>query len=300
MYGMKVKDAFREAVVKMFENMPAEMTITTGTVYQEGVPENRKIIADLVEKIITPGSCLRNRESIKTLYRHAMEGKSCLILGEHYSNLDYPFLFYLIDKDPELGPEVARSLLPIQGMKLSEVSSTTTMPFSRAYDTIVIYPSRSIDAIADEIRKAEIRRISTPINHAAMKELIARKHQGRIILVYPTGTRFRPWDPDSKKGVREIYSYLKNFDYVVFQAMNGNPLPPSRTDDMGDDIIAEDLVYMTFSEVFSGREFRNNKIEETPPGKDPRQYVVDQVMEELEKLHNSVEQERLRNISRQP
>ena len=300
MYGKTVKEAFSDAAIRMTRNMSEIPVITPETVYQEGSPENCKIIAELIDQILTPEAAIRNKENLKTLYNYALEGKSCLILGEHYGNLDFPILYYLIDHDPDLGPEVARSIIAIQGMKLSESDSSVTTQFARSYNTIVIYPSRSIDKISDEAKKVEVRKISTPINHAAMKELITKKHQGRIILVYPSGTRYRPWDPESKKGVREIYSYLKTFDYIIFQAMNGNPLPPSRNDDMGEDVITKDLVYMTFSDVIPGREFRNAKMAETPEGIDPRQYIVDQVMIELDKLHDSVEPIRLRDLSRKP
>ena len=59
-------------------------------------------------------------------------------------------------------------------MKLSE-SSALTAAFSNSYNTIVIYPSRSIDLVQDPEKIAEIKKISNPINHAAMKELTKKK-----------------------------------------------------------------------------------------------------------------------------
>ena len=125
-----------------------------------------------------------------------------------------------------------------------------------------------------------------------MKELTKRKHEGNIIIVFPAGTRYRPWDPDSKKGVREIYTYLKTFDHVEFVSINGNLLVPCQEDNMEKDTLNEDVILFTVSEPVKGKDFRQQKSAETPEGEDSKQYVVDQVMAELEKLHNLAETER--------
>jgi glycerol-3-phosphate O-acyltransferase len=285
----------------LMKNCEILKNIPHDNVYLPGIPENRKIIGAMVERFMLPTSGIVNAGNLRNLYEKALKGESCIILGEHYSNFDYPALFRLIEKDPLLGPDVAQSFLPIQGAKLSNSAASITTPFSLSYDTIVIFPSRALDKITDPEELAEIRRISTPMNHLAMKHLIEKKHQGRMILVFPAGTRYRPWDPDSKKGVREIYSYLKNFDNVVFMAINGNCLVPDRSDDMAKDILTEDVLLFSFSEAVSGRDYRNDMTEKTPEGEDPRQFVVDQVMSELDKLHEASEkihQERLRALGR--
>ena len=110
---------------------------------------------------------------------------------------------------------MADCLIPIQGMKLSE-GSDLTAAFSNSYTTIVIYPSRSIDAEKDPVKQAEIKKISNPINHAAMRELTRRKYNGHIIIVFPARNEVQALGSDSKKGVREIYTYLKAFDYIEF------------------------------------------------------------------------------------
>jgi glycerol-3-phosphate O-acyltransferase len=238
-----------------------------------------------------PGSGIDGAENLKKLYNMAKSGKSCLLLIEHYSNFDYPALFRLIEKHPDLGPDVANCLIPIQGMKLSE-SSELTATFSNSYTTIVIYPSRSIDTIKDPEELAEIKKISNPINHAAMRELTRRKYSGNIIIVFPAGTRYRPWVPDSKKGVREIYTYLKAFDHIEFVSINGNLLIPCQENDMEKDTLSQDIIRFTVSEPVTGKDFRQEKSNAAPQGEDPKQYVVDQVMAELEKLHNKAEEER--------
>lgn len=273
-------------------NLKGNYNFGPDNVYQEGSAPNRELIGWFVDKTMLPGSRIDNVEALVELRRRSLAGESCLILAEHYSNFDFPALVRLTQRNPKLGQEVAESYLPIQGMKLTE-SSPVTAVFTRSYDTIVIYPSRSLDNVADPDELAEIRKISVPINHAAMKEMIEKKRNGRIIIVFPAGTRYRPWDPSSRKGVREIHSYLKTFDNVLFLAINGNALPPDESGDMTRDELIEDLMILTCSDIVSGRQFRKDVEASAPEGKDPKQHVVDQVMAELEKINTRVEPGRL-------
>lgn len=295
-YYNQLKQAFYEIQSKL----TGDYKITPENVYQEGNHDGQEIIGSLVDRIVLPGSRIINSENLKDLYERSQKGESCLLLVEHYSNFDYPIIFRFLENDPLLGKDVARSLIPIQGMKLSSEESVTSA-FTHTYSTIVIYPSRSIDSVKDEAKKAEIRKISTPINHAAMKELTDRKYHGQIILVFPSGTRYRPWDPESKKGVREIFTYLKSFENILFLGINGNIMKPHQSDDMNADVkaIEQDLVFLTASPVVKGKEFRKQKIAETPEGSDSKQYVVDQVMNELEKIHTETEKLRQKELNQQ-
>ncbi len=292
-YFIQLKQAFKE----ISSELTGDFEIRPDNVYQEGNHNGQEIIGSLVDRIVLPGSRIINSENLKDLYDRSQKGESCLLLVEHYSNFDYPVVFRFIENDPLLGKDVARSLIPIQGMKLNDNESVTSA-FTKTFSTIVIYPSRSIDNVDDPERKAEIRKISTPINHAAMKELTDRKYHGQIILVFPTGTRYRPWDPESKKGVREIFTYLKSFENILFLGINGNIMKPHKSDDMNADVkaIERDLMLLTASPVIKGKEFRKQNISKTPEGLDSKQYVVDQVMVELEKIHNNTEKIRLKEI----
>ncbi len=284
-------DQFAKTVALLQSNLKGDYEIRPDNVFLEGEPKNREIIGSFVEQVWKPGSAIRGVENLKKLHEYSENGKACLLLIEHYSNFDYPALFRMIEKTEGLGPEVAESLLPIQGMKLS-ASSALTAAFSNSYDTIAIYPSRSIDSEKDPEKQAEIRRVSMPINHAAMRELTHRKYHGNMVVVFPAGTRYRPWDPDSKKGVREIYTYLKAFDYVSFVSINGNLLVPCQEDNMEKDTLNPDVLLFTVSEPVRGKDFRQEKTDETPEGQDPKQYVVDQVMAELDKYHEEAEEYR--------
>ena len=279
----------------MKSNLTSDYSFTPENVYQQGSPPNREIIGQVVDKLLLPGSRIENVQALKELYHRSQAGESCLILAEHYSNFDFPVFYRLMEK--ELGVEAAATLLPIRGMKLSE-SNPITAVFTRSYDTIIIYPSRSLDVISDPHELAETRKISVPINHAAMREMIERKHHGRIITVFPAGTRYRPWDPNSRKGVREIHSYVKTFDNILFLAINGNALPPQEKADMDQDEPVEDLLILTFSEILRGRRYRKEKEASAPEDKDPKQYVVDCVMKDLEEIHNRMEPLRREELRR--
>jgi glycerol-3-phosphate O-acyltransferase len=264
-------------------------------VFQEGIEENRQIIGEMLDSLMLPGSGLENSQALVELNEKSRSGKACMLLVEHYSNFDYPCLYRLVERDENTGPKVAQSLLPIQGMKLSEGNSVTAA-FSNSYDTIVIYPSRSIDKVEDEEEKKRIRDISVPINIAAIKELTHRKHTGHIVTVFPAGTRYRPWEPSSKKGVREIYSYLKTFDYLCFLSINGNTLVPCREEAMEKDEPRPDIMTFTFSNVIEAKSFRKKATLEVPEGEDAKQYVVDKVMDTLFAMHDENEPNRLKKL----
>ncbi len=292
--NVKISEIY-DQISGMESNLTGDYSFSPENVYQEGCPKNKAILGKFAENFLLPGSRIENADAIKELHKRSMAGESCLILSEHYSNFDFPVLYHLIERD--LDPKIAETLLPIRGMKLSEDSPITAL-FTRSYDTLIIYPSRSLDNITDPEELAAIRKISIPINHAAMREMINKKQNGRIILVFPAGTRYRPWDPGSRKGVREIHSYIKTFDNVLFLAINGNALPPHESGDMTQDTAIPDLMILTCSDIVKGREFRRIAEESAPEDVDPKQYVVDCVMAELETINNRVEPLRLKEKER--
>jgi len=274
-------------------NLKGDYAFTPENVYQIGSRENRKRIGEIVDVLALPGSRIDNFEALIELRRRNLAGESCIIMAEHYSNLDFPVLFRFIEKHKNLGPEIAESLLPIRGMKLSETLPIVAV-FSRSYDTIIIYPSRALDRITDPKELAKVREKSVRINHAAMREMIARKHEGRIIVVFPSGTRYRPWNPESRRGVREIGSYMKTFDNIVFMGINGNLLPVNRTGDMSQDELMRDLMILTCSDIVDGRRYRAEMKTQMPEEKNLKSYLVDLVMMELERIHSAVEPKRLK------
>jgi glycerol-3-phosphate O-acyltransferase len=240
----------------------------------------------MVEDKILPGSGLDGFDNLKDLFAKAKAGKSCLLLPEHYSNLDLSLISYLVSKAGDGGEEISHAIIAIAGMKLNE-DNPVVSAFASAYTRIVIYPSRSLQGL--ENNRAEIVR-SNAINRAAMKKLQEIKNRGRLILIFPSGTRYRAWDPTSKQGVGEVDSYIKTFDYMCLVAINGEVLKVNQGD-MLDDIVVNDVVRVSVSPVLSCAEFRERVIAEKK-AEDKKQAVADAIMAELEKMHIEGEQRR--------
>ncbi|MCF7938188.1 MAG: 1-acyl-sn-glycerol-3-phosphate acyltransferase [Spirochaetales bacterium] len=273
---------------------PENRRITPENVFQEGHRGNRPLIDAMVEDLLLPGSRVRNLEHLIELYNLAQKGKSCLILMEHYSNFDVVALYYLLEQIPEIGRSIADSIVSIAGMKLNE-DEEGVLKFTECYTRLVIYPSRGLQSIEDPELRAKEEQRSKEINIASMRTMVRLKNNGRMFLVFPSGTRFRSWDKSSRKGVKEVDTYLKSFDYMVMIAANGNILHVN-PGLMMNDVAARDLMYFSSSPVYSCSGFRERFREETPEGEDPKQYVADMVMHELEAMHESAEKEREREL----
>lgn len=282
-YGHLVKDALTLTKTPKL--------ITEDNVYQVGVDAVLPYLDMMVEESSLPGSGLDGMENLEELWEKARSGSSCLLLPEHYSNLDLSIITCFIRKAGGHGEEMSRAVVAIAGMKLTE-DDPSVAAFAAAYSRIVIYPSRSLAHLDAEKDRAEILR-STSINRAAMKALNELKTQGKLILVFPAGTRYRAWDPATKRGVREIDSYIRSFDYMCCIALNGQILHVHQKDMMEDEV-RSDLVRVTAGPVLSCVEFR--KQARAAAGKagieDKKQATVDAIMAELEAMHEAAEPKR--------
>jgi glycerol-3-phosphate O-acyltransferase len=132
------------------------------------------------------------------------------------------------------------------------------------------------------------------VNRAAMKALADIKKNGRIVLVFPSGTRFRPWDQSSKKGVREIDSYIKSFDKMALVSVNGNILRLN-SEDMGEDLLCQDRMLFGIGPVTACSPFREKVKHEHRLREDKKQAVVDEIMFGLDRIHEEIEKDRLRS-----
>jgi glycerol-3-phosphate O-acyltransferase len=280
-------------IKKVMELSKVPTKVTEDNVFQEGNPDLLPILDEMVESVSLPGSRLNGLENIEELFAKAESGKSCLLLVEHYSNLDLSIVVTMLGKAGGRGPKIRESIIAISGIKLNE-DNPIVAAFTGAYSKIVIYPSRSIQELDPEKDKDEIIR-SGAINRAAMKALIRQKYKGHLVLVFPSGTRYRPWKKNKKKGLREIDSYIRSFHYMCFVALNGEVLQVQKTD-MMNDIVTKDIISVTVGSVVDCNEFRDKILAATSEDEDKKQAVADAIMDELEKMHNIAEDKRCESL----
>jgi glycerol-3-phosphate O-acyltransferase len=282
---------YKEEIKMSMSLSKVPSVVTEDNVYQEGNEAILSIIDKIAVPLMLPGSGVDGMENLEELLAKAESGKSCLLMLEHYSNMDLSIFSLLVRLAGGRGEDIAKSLIAIAGMKLNE-DNPGVAAFASAYTRIVIYPGRSLHGMDAEKKKAELAR-SFAINRAAMKAIDDHKTKSRLILVFPSGTRYRSWDPSTKKGVREIDSYIRSFDYMCCVAINGVVLHVQQTD-MLNDIVTKDIVRVTAGPVHSCAEFRNKARADAEAAgiEDKKQAAVDAIMVELEKLHNTAEEKR--------
>ena len=292
-----LKEKFGDLFAEMVAHSKAAAKIDETKVYEEANPEMRKYMFKLLDDTFSADSGLGNLENFKDFYEKVVkQGKSGLILMEHYTNLDLPAIIYLLQKVGEpWADDFASRIVAVAGMKLNEASAGVRA-FTEGFTRVVIYPTRSLNAveakgISQEELKAEEQK-ARKINFAAMRAMDACKKRGQMILVFPSGTRYRPGKPETKRGLREIDSYLRLFDYMLLVGINGNCLRinPDNPDDMLEDILEPGKVTLTAHPGLDCKKFREDVLSSLPADEsDPKQKTVDQVMQILDEIHNQVE-----------
>ncbi|HVP19094.1 MAG TPA: 1-acyl-sn-glycerol-3-phosphate acyltransferase, partial [Spirochaetia bacterium] len=239
---------YADLIRRMIDSSTGSPMVTEKNVYQEGNPTNKPFLRQIVQDVLLPGSRIIGRQHLTELQGLAQRKKACLILMEHYSNFDIPCFYELLEQGGESMRKVAEAIVSVAGVKLNE-TSRLVLAFTEIFTRVVLYPARSFGSITDprQLREAEKRRAR--INIAAMKMLNSLRKQGRLILVFPSGTRYRPWDPSTGRGLREIDTYLKFYSYMVTVAVNGNTLLPNPNGCMDEDYVAKDVMIYTVSPV---------------------------------------------------
>lgn len=294
--GIMLKDKFGSVFAEMQKMSHAAAKIDETKVYEEANMQLRPYMWKLLDEAFNIESGLGNLENYKDFYENVVkQGKSGLILMEHYTNLDLPGILYLLEKQGEdWAKDLSSRIVAVAGMKLNEADAGVRA-FTEGFTRVVIYPTRSLNAvegkeISEEEKIAEEQK-ARKINFAAMRAMDGCKKRGQVILVFPSGTRYRPGKPETKRGLREIDSYLRLFDKMILVSINGNCLRinPDNPDDMLADILEPGKCVFTASPVIDCKEFRNNILDNLPEGvEDPKQKTVDAVMEYLEKQHTEV------------
>ena len=263
--------------------------ITSDTVFQEGNTQLQTLIESIISPLLKPDSRVIGSEYLFELLEKVQAGKKCLILPEHYSNFDYPLIILLLKRLGEQGVELAKRCVAMAGIKLSEENDMISM-MNSAYDRITVYPGRSLKAIQDPaVLEAETKK-ARAINIASMRQMENLRKNGRVVVVFPTGTRYRPGQPETKKAIREIDSYIKTSDYLVLLSINGNCLEVNPTGDMTADVVKEDTIILQASKVIDCKQFRDDIAAQVQEGEDKKQKLADTVMARLETMHLQNEQ----------
>ena len=283
---------YREHLMSMMAHSRAQMEVGEHNVLQEGNPAILPFIDRIVEDNLLAGSEVRGVERLVELHKAAEAGEPCLLLLEHYSNFDLPALHFLLRKSGKEGAAVAEAIIAVAGIKLNE-SNPVVAAFTEAYSRLVIYPSRSIESLKQSKLDpakimAELMR-SVAVNRSSMKALSEIKKRGKLVLVFPSGTRYRPWDPESVKGVREIDSYMKSFSKFCLISINGNILRPNESNELTEDLLCRDRVVFQASEVIDCDTFRERAKHEHRHHEDKKQAVADAIMAALKAQHEATE-----------
>ncbi|MBQ0051201.1 MAG: 1-acyl-sn-glycerol-3-phosphate acyltransferase [Treponema sp.] len=294
--GRSIRERYGELFFKsLAEYSVAAAKIDETNVYQKKNPKTRVLMDKMVEENMAPGSRLENKENFKAFFDAVAEGKSGLILMEHYSNTDLPALCYLVEHGLENGKELADKIVAIAGMKLNE-ADPMVRAFAESFTRVVIYPTRSLDKAAEKAQSEEERiaeeKRARKINLASMRAMDTCKKNGEVILVFPAGTRYRPGHPETKRGLKEIDSYLRMFDVMILVTINGSALTidVNNPDDMLADICEPAVQVFAASPVIDCKSFRKEYLATLPEDEpDPKQKVIDHVMELFDKQHEEIE-----------
>jgi glycerol-3-phosphate O-acyltransferase len=290
MEGLSLKELYGALFAELAQASHAPDVIDETNVYQEANASIRAVMDQVVAEILLPGSRLEGREYFAEFLSRVKAGESGLILPEHYSNLDLPLICYLLEQDGgDFGKDISRRIVAISGKKLNE-KTPLVKACADGFTRIVIYPSRSLASATDPQEQI----LGKKINTAAMRALHTAQREGKVVLVFPSGTRYRPGKPETKRGLREIDSYLRIFDVMLPVSINGECLriSPEDPENMLADRVVPDRVIVAAGPIAECKPFRNGIISSlaaASPEADPRQATVDRIMEILEAQHSRYE-----------
>ncbi|MDE6736250.1 MAG: 1-acyl-sn-glycerol-3-phosphate acyltransferase, partial [Treponemataceae bacterium] len=270
MAGISIREKYGDILTQLAQVSVAADKINETNVYQKANPQTRKFIDVLVGDHLAEGSRLENKENWRAFFDAVKAGKSGLILMEHYSNADLPALCWLLEHDlGEEGKELSSKIVAIAGMKLNE-ADPGVKAFAESFSRVVIYPTRSLikteEKAQTEEEKLNEEKKARTINLAAMRAMDKCKRDGEVILVFPSGTRYRPGHPETKRGLREIDSYLRMFDVMVLVTINGQILSidPDNPDDMLADKLDRAVQIFAASPVLACKQYRKDYLASLP------------------------------------
>ena len=146
--GIMLKDKFGSVFAEMQKMSHAAAKIDETKVYEEANMQLRPYMWKLLDEAFNSESGLGNLENYKDFYENVVkQGKSGLILMEHYTNLDLPGILYLLEKQGEdWAKDLSSRIVAVAGMKLNEADAGVRA-FTEGFTRVVIYPTRSLNAV---------------------------------------------------------------------------------------------------------------------------------------------------------
>jgi len=293
---------FFSYVDSMMKNsrMYEDTEITPENIYQIAHKNNRDLLYECMKTAHLEGSTILGVENIKKLFELSQSGKSCLILSEHVSNLDVPSMFVrFYDYPDEKLKEIFEKIIFIAGVKLNE--TPLVKMYAEMFTRVVIFPARSIVKIQDNDEYTKELDLAKKINLRATRMIKELRTNGNIFVMYPAGTRYRPWIPETKKAIKETSSYLASFNYFCCSSINGNNMSPMEHEDMTKEKFEKDVIVFSFGEVLKAKEFINSigharHLESISDKDELKRIVGDKIMEEIENLHVKAEEYRSKYI----
>jgi glycerol-3-phosphate O-acyltransferase len=272
--GANMKAVYGEQLAQILKHSdPALFAVTTPeAVFQVAQTQNRERFAAIIDDLLLPGSGVEGLENLRNLHELAAQGRPALVLSAHVSNLDVPALYTLLRHRGEAA--LFEDIIFIAGRKLTE-GCKSIKSMAEMFSRVVI------SAKSSKMNEQEVS-VGMAINKAAQRKIAELQRQGKVFLLYPTGTRTRPAVPRTHHGLREIYNYVRKFEYCVFCGVRGNILPPRDDVDMIDEFPRRDRVVYTFGKV-RGIAGWLEELERRRPdtSTDRKQYVVDAIMDEI-------------------
>ena len=285
-----LKQTIGDRMDKIMQDSDPDLFAVTSpdNVYQLAQKQNRSILLEVIKEKLLPGSGLEGVENFIQLHDHAKRGKSTVILSSHFSNFDVPALYTLF---AEHNPEMVKhfdDIIFIAGRKLTE-GCKYVKALSEIFSRLVI------SAKSSKMTEQDIK-LAMAINKSAQKKMNKLKNQGHIFVVYPTGTRCRPLIPKTHRGLREIYNYLRKFDYFLCLGMSGNCMPTSDESSMIHEYPKKGKLIYKFGEVRDTDSFIKQHEQDLFEGIDNKQYIIDRVMNEIYSLGNDPRKNKLLSI----
>jgi glycerol-3-phosphate O-acyltransferase len=275
--GANMKAVYGEQLAEILRHSDPDLfaVTTPDIVFQEAQKQNRDRFTAIIEDLLLPGSRVEGVENLRELHALAAQGHPALVVSAHASNFDVPALYALLKRQGEAA--LFEDIIFIAGRKLTECCKSVKS-MAETFSRVVI------SAKTPNMSEQEVS-VALAINKAAQRKIAELQGQGKVFLLYPTGTRSRAGVPRTHRGLREIYNYLRKFEYCVACGMQGNILPPRDDVDMIDEFPRRDTMVFTFGKVRNVAAWLEEITSGQPAGEvDRKQFVVDAIMEEIYRL----------------